>query len=150
VTQLTEESLQILRDLIEDKEKVNAKIVVKSKKSGKDVTYKISGFPDEKKKFYTDYKILIGFENDYNSFTNCCYVTSIGSVEEYSRYRFTHKPIIKGAHWLLEHFINRDFDHILDKAELYHTGRCLKCGRELTDAHSIELGIGPVCRGNKH
>lgn len=142
------EALVKLRQLIEDKEKVNAKIVVKSKKTGKDITYKISAFPDPKEKFYTDYRILIGYEQGYNSFTNCCYVTNIGSVGYYSKFRFAKTPVIKGAHWLLENFINRNFDHILDKADLFHTGACLKCGRELTDAHSIEFGIGPVCRGD--
>lgn len=27
--------------------------------------------------------------------------------------------------------------------------RCLRCNRELTDPTSIELGIGPVCRGEE-
>jgi hypothetical protein len=33
-------------------------------------------------------------------------------------------------------------------AKLYgqHTGSCSCCGRELTNALSIELGIGPICR----
>ena len=34
-------------------------------------------------------------------------------------------------------------------AKLYgqNTGTCSCCGRELTNALSIELGIGPICRG---
>lgn len=30
-------------------------------------------------------------------------------------------------------------------AEFWHSGRCSKCGRELTDPVSIENGLGPVC-----
>jgi hypothetical protein len=32
-------------------------------------------------------------------------------------------------------------------AEFHHAGICSRCGRTLTDPESIELGIGPVCRG---
>lgn len=30
---------------------------------------------------------------------------------------------------------------------IYHTGRCCACYKKLTDPLSIELGIGPQCRG---
>lgn len=30
--------------------------------------------------------------------------------------------------------------------EVMHCGLCCRCGRELTDPLSIELGIGPTCR----
>lgn len=33
----------------------------------------------------------------------------------------------------------------LDLIELYHEGKCMKCGRKLTTPDSIEEGIGPVC-----
>jgi hypothetical protein len=29
--------------------------------------------------------------------------------------------------------------------ELWHSGRCARCHRELTDPESIERGLGPVC-----
>lgn len=32
-------------------------------------------------------------------------------------------------------------------AELWHEGRCGKCGRTLTDPASIAAGLGPTCRG---
>lgn len=31
---------------------------------------------------------------------------------------------------------------------IQHAGTCGKCGKELTDAQSIEIGLGPVCRNN--
>ena len=44
------------------------------------------------------------------------------------------------------------FNSIIQKKEknlqlidLYHEGRCMKCGRKLTTPESIERGIGPVC-----
>lgn len=30
--------------------------------------------------------------------------------------------------------------------EVYHTGNCSYCGRELTDPVSVHIGIGPICR----
>lgn len=36
-----------------------------------------------------------------------------------------------------------DYIHIL------HEGHCSVCSRPLTDAKSLELGIGPICRGEK-
>lgn len=42
------------------------------------------------------------------------------------------------------------FDRLLKKSmpakvEIWHSGRCCKCGRKLTDVQSIKLGIGPEC-----
>lgn len=30
--------------------------------------------------------------------------------------------------------------------EIFHDGRCGKCGRQLTDPLSVETGLGPYCR----
>lgn len=34
------------------------------------------------------------------------------------------------------------------KVQGLRTGRCMCCGRELTNPESVELGIGPICRDN--
>lgn len=34
-----------------------------------------------------------------------------------------------------------------ETCDVYHEGRCGKCGRELTTPESIERGLGPVCAG---
>ena len=33
----------------------------------------------------------------------------------------------------------------LNQIELYHSGKCMRCGRTLTTPESIELGVGPIC-----
>lgn len=38
--------------------------------------------------------------------------------------------------------------HIKD-LEIWHMGLCAKCGRPLTDAESIRIGLGPICRTKK-
>lgn len=38
------------------------------------------------------------------------------------------------------------FDHPeTDLIEIFHEGRCMKCGKRLTTPRSIEIGIGPKC-----
>ncbi len=39
-----------------------------------------------------------------------------------------------------------DLRRILADAEEWLSGRCSKCGRELLDPESVELGMGPECR----
>ena len=34
-----------------------------------------------------------------------------------------------------------------ERFELWHSGRCARCHRELTDPESISRGLGPVCAG---
>mgnify|MGYP000959020201 CR=1 FL=1 len=38
-------------------------------------------------------------------------------------------------------------DSIPENVEVWHNGRCGKCGRALTVPESIEVGLGPTCRG---
>lgn len=43
--------------------------------------------------------------------------------------------------------LNLDYLLEIDAIEIQFEGRCVKCNRPLTDPTSIELGIGPICRG---
>ena len=47
--------------------------------------------------------------------------------------------------------LTKDVRMIVERMIAEEAGRkwCSNCGRELTDPKSIELGIGPECRGNK-
>lgn len=36
-----------------------------------------------------------------------------------------------------------------ERMEFFHSGRCCRCGRELTTPESIASGIGPVCAGKE-
>lgn len=48
-------------------------------------------------------------------------------------------PSYKCFSWSWEHL-----DH--ENLEVWHEGRCGRCGRALTDPQSIESGYGPECR----
>ena len=39
----------------------------------------------------------------------------------------------------------RDID-VDEQVEIYHIGKCGRCGRKLLDPNSIEAGLGPICR----
>lgn len=59
--------------------------------------------------------------------------------------RISNDPIsIQSFEYILRHYINSLTPH--KNLHFYHIGKCCKCGRELTDAQSIILGIGPYCR----
>ncbi len=38
-------------------------------------------------------------------------------------------------------------DELDGKVEVFHAGKCCRCGRKLTTPESIEAGIGPECKG---
>lgn len=46
--------------------------------------------------------------------------------------------------WVWKRVISRA---VPDNIHILHLGRCSICGRELTDAQSLERGIGPICAG---
>jgi hypothetical protein len=48
--------------------------------------------------------------------------------------------------WLLMNTQKGRFSLIEKNVTLYHFGQCTRCARTLTDATSIELGMGPKCR----
>jgi len=41
---------------------------------------------------------------------------------------------------------SNNFDNLNQSVDIFHLGKCLKCGKTLTDSNSIEVGFGPVCR----
>ena len=63
-------------------------------------------------------------------------------------YGFTAKsPENHPIHRVLEYFAAGLRAGDLRQMEFKHAGRCGRCGRELTTPESIDIGLGPVCRG---
>lgn len=54
-------------------------------------------------------------------------------------------PIVKGVFFILKLMFKPDYSD--ERMHLYHEGICSRCGRPLTNPESIEIGIGPICRG---
>ena len=113
-------------------------ITVKSLSSGKDFTYRIAR-SEFKDRWYTQVYI----ETQYMQFRH------LGVYKNQGIFKAgvpVTTPAAQGAGWLLRMVEKGAFKTIETQADIYHTGRCLKCGKELTDANSIEAGLGPICR----
>lgn len=50
---------------------------------------------------------------------------------------------IKSFKWIWDHVVKQTLP---DNMHILNSGNCAACGRKLTDAFSIESGIGPDCR----
>lgn len=57
-------------------------------------------------------------------------------------------PAAKGFRYVLYKLLAREFDTVNAQVEIWHEGKCGRCGRKLTVPESIATGIGPVCAGH--
>lgn len=60
----------------------------------------------------------------------------------HSTYALTPNPQAETWAWFWTRIVH---GHLPDNVEVWHEGRCGRCGRTLTVPSSIETGIGPVC-----
>ena len=120
-----------------EKNNSGSDFTVKSKKSGKEYTVKISR-SKWNEKWYTHVRI----EKGYLNFT---YLGSYFKGKLYSKGHVVTTPASVAIGFILDKAENRKFDWLDSKIELMHTGNCIICGKTLTDSHSIELGMGPIC-----
>lgn len=116
-----------------------ADFTIKSLKTGKDYTYKISR-SEYQGRFYTHIKV----ETEYLKFVR---------LGTYFNGRITNKgaivdsPSAVAIAYVLGKVEAKAFDVLDTLIDVMHTGKCLVCSKTLTDAKSIEIGLGPVCRG---
>ena len=57
-------------------------------------------------------------------------------------------PSARGLRWIVNHVVAANDEaaqRALEQFEVYHEGRCARCGRKLTVPHSIQVGLGPDC-----
>jgi len=120
-----------------------ATFTVKSNATGKHFTYKLSA-PKEKdvKKQIHFVSLLTGANNetDYRFF---------GTIFDKAVYKHDRKnristdaPGVVAFTWLLR---NLQKGTVNGQVEIYHEGKCCRCGRKLTHPESIETGLGPEC-----
>lgn len=57
-------------------------------------------------------------------------------------YQTTTAPAPAAIRWLFDHVKRGE---IPQQCEIWHEGRCGRCGRKLTDPTSISTGLGPEC-----
>lgn len=111
---------------------------VRSNDTGKDYTFKISR-SEFKGRTYTH----VFVEQEYLKFRHIgCFHT--GGI--FKGATLIETPAAIAASWLLRHVVYGNFEYLDRKVAIFHLGKCLRCGKTLTDATSIEAGLGPICR----
>lgn len=124
-----------------EKNNPGAAFTVRSRQTGTDYTFKISR-REYNGKWYTHVKV----EQGYLTFSKAGHYTN-GQI--YFKREPVRTPAANAIAWLLRQVEKQNFDYINANVELMHFGKCVICGKPLTDATSIEIGIGPVCRGKQ-
>lgn len=54
----------------------------------------------------------------------------------------TEAPSFRALEWVLRNLLSQAH---MDKIEVWHEGRCGRCGRKLTVPESVQRGFGPEC-----
>jgi hypothetical protein len=123
----------------------------KSLKTGTRFTYKVAAPKDQSKEASTILfvQVLTGSDNtsDY-SFFGCLRRngdTWSFATSPKSRIGAT-APSVVAFDYI---FRNLASGRTIDQLEIWHEGKCCRCGRKLTDPVSIETGIGPECASRK-
>lgn len=129
-------SLEIV--LNTEKRNSGGNFTIRSKKTQKDYTYRIKR-TKRGEEWVTD--ILI--EKQYLQFH---YLGTYKNGVVIKWRGVNNSDTAKGIAWVLKNIEQGNFAKVEEQADLFHTNHCLRCGKELTDATSIELGLGPVCR----
>lgn len=117
----------------------NALFTVESKATGTRFTVKIRQ-PKENGPHFCS--VLTGPNNE-NDFEFVGTVFPSGDYRHGKRSRITEvAPSAKAVRWIVERAL---LGKPLNGCEVFHSGKCGKCGRTLTVPESIESGIGPEC-----
>jgi len=133
-------SSKSLADVISREKKNNGAIfTVKSLKTNKDYTYKIS-----RTKFNDKWFTHVRCEQTYMNFN---YLGSYFKGKLYKKGSVVNTPTAIAISFILDFVEKGKFDWLDKNMELMHEGHCLCCGKTLTDAESIERGLGPICAG---
>jgi hypothetical protein len=123
----------------------NATLTLVSKKTGSRYTFNVKA-PREEDGTRSEGTRFVSLLTGPNNETDYSY---IGMIRRDGRgFRTTAKTAapesapVKGFGWAFEALRNGRLPETL---EIWHEGRCCRCGRKLTTPASIELGIGPDC-----
>jgi Family of unknown function (DUF6011) len=120
---------------------------LQSKVSGSRFTFKATQVPDGGDKYFVS--VLNGPDN----YANYQYIGMIGKGDVAGVREFystknsrvsTSAPSFKAFAWFFRTF-QREPLLAVAQCEIFHEGKCCRCGRKLTTPESITRGIGPEC-----
>jgi len=127
--------------VLREKKNNGALFTIKSVDSGKDYTYKIA-----RKEFKGTWYTYIMVETQYLRFARLGVFLS-GKV--IMAKKEVTSPSANAIAWVLRQVQLGKTALLDEKIELMHSGSCICCGKTLTDATSIEVGLGAVCGGRR-
>jgi hypothetical protein len=120
-----------------EKNNSGADFTIKSLKTGKDYTFALSR-SQFKGKWYTHVKV----ETGYLQFTR---LGSYFDGKVFNKGQVVNSPSALAIAFVLKKVEEGKIEFLDSNIEVMHKGCCLRCNRPLTDAKSIERGLGPVC-----
>ena len=127
----------LLNVITRDKKNNGAQFTIKSNKTGKDYTYMIA-----RKLYKGIWYTHVSVETSYQQFN---YLGSYFKGRIYRKGGEITTPSAIGISFVLYKVERKAFAWLNAQIEVMHVGNCLCCGRILTDANSIKIGLGPVC-----
>lgn len=130
---------QVLLSILESSKNVKKSIfTLRSLKSNKDMTFKII-----KKKYNDILYTHVYVEIKYLEFKYLGFYGTDGNIHKGGK--VVESISAKAISWLIRNLLSKKIEKINNSLELFHLGKCVCCGRTLTDANSILSGIGPSC-----
>lgn len=122
----------------------NAIFTLKSMKTGNHFTYKVS---KSKKRDDILFVGLLNGQDNLNDYAPMCYIkieaNKMPTVLRSTRtWISSEAPSYKAFEYVFKKLV---LDIEIDNVEIWHQGRCCRCGKLLTVPESIENGIGPEC-----
>lgn len=142
--------MQSVKDIREFMLAGNARLTLVSKRTGTRFTYKIRR-PKPEKPYFVSLLTASDNEAGYTFLGTIFHDDEIGF--EYASYRHGQRSSIpvdsesaKAFEWFFKHL---RVERLSDQLEVWHEGRCGRCGRPLTVPESIENGLGPECMKRK-
>lgn len=114
----------------------NARFTLVSPKSGLRITYRVEKAENNPELYFVS--VLVGPDNT-RDYAYLGTLTERGGFKHGSKSKISRDaPSTKAFAWLS--------DNLYDpRVEVWHLGKCSRCGRDLTDPASIQRGLGPVC-----
>lgn len=120
-----------------DKQNNGGAFTIVSLITGKDYTFKVAN-KSWKGNTYTH----VSVETGYLEFT---YLGTFFNGKIFHKKQVVNSPSAVAIAWLISKVKEGKFALLNEKVKVLHLGGCIRCGRTLTDAQSIERGLGSEC-----
>lgn len=123
----------------------NARVTIKSTKTGARYTYRIHLNEEEAEKPAHQQSWFVYILNGPDNTKDFSYLGMIRRHQFFVTRATKHMetaPFARGLDYVFRHLRN---NHLPPHAELWHESTCGRCGRALTVPESIRTGIGPEC-----